>query len=77
MLRVHEGLPVTPLPMRRPVNPLPAQLPDDINAVRSDNAAPAPQPVPQPIPQPVPVREPDLVERIIDDVLGGLFGRRN
>lgn len=60
MVRVHEGLPIRPLPM--------------IDAVRE--ARPAPQPAPAaPAPQTQPEREPDLAERILMDVLGGLFGR--
>lgn len=63
MVRVHEGLPIRPLPM--------------IDATLE--ARPAPQIVPRasaPQPQGVPEREPDLAERILMDVLGGIF-RRN
>ncbi|MGB3405996.1 MAG: PBP1A family penicillin-binding protein [Jannaschia sp.] len=63
MARIHEDLPVTPLPMIDPIRearPAPQV------------AAPAPQaPAPQPQRQ-----EPDLAERILMDVLGGIF-RRN
>ncbi|WP_371155459.1 transglycosylase domain-containing protein [Jannaschia sp. 2305UL9-9] len=65
MVRVHEGLPITPLPMidptaeaRRPVAQVPAP----------DQRTPQPQ-------QQAPEREPDLAERILQDVLGGIFGR--
>ncbi|WP_226779775.1 transglycosylase domain-containing protein [Oceaniglobus trochenteri] len=70
MVRVHDGLPARPLPMRRPAAPAPAPVQGGGNTANSGNAERAPQPVP-------PSREPDLVERIIDDVLGGLFGRGN
>lgn len=59
MVRVHDGLPVRPLPMI-----------DGAQALR-----PAPQPAPAPAPQAQPQREPDLAERILMDVLGGLFGQ--
>ncbi|WP_179380874.1 transglycosylase domain-containing protein [Jannaschia marina] len=61
MVRVHDGLPVKALPM--------------IDAARE--ARPAPQPAPQPqTVQRQPQREPDIAERILMDVLGGIF-RRN
>ncbi len=59
MTRIHDGLPVTPLPM--------------IDALRE--ARPVPQPLPQaPAPQPQ-ERQPDMAERILMDVLGGIFRR--
>ncbi|UWQ18511.1 transglycosylase domain-containing protein [Jannaschia sp. M317] len=61
MVRVHDGLPVTPLPMVDPVR-----------AARRP-VAPAPQPQ-APASNPAPA--PDLAERILMDVLGGIF-RRN
>ncbi|GIT92562.1 glycosyl transferase family 51 [Jannaschia pagri] len=64
MVRVHDGLPVTPLPMIDP---------------RTEMRRPPPQvAAPRPSPQPQrqqPAREPDLAERILQDVLGGIFGR--
>jgi 1A family penicillin-binding protein len=62
MERVHAGMPVTPLPMidvRRAPEPATQQI-------QVPRAAPQPQP---------PAREPDLAERILSDVLQGLFGR--
>ncbi|CTQ48908.1 Penicillin-binding protein 2D [Jannaschia donghaensis] len=59
MVRVHDGLPVKPLPM--------------IDAARDARPAPvAPDPGPAPQPQ---AQQPDLAERILMDVLGGIFGR--
>ena len=69
MARVSEGLPVAPLPMIDPVA----------------EGRPVPQPQPQPqqpqVAQQAPApqqqeREPDIAERILMDVLGGIF-RRN
>ncbi|CTQ32465.1 transglycosylase domain-containing protein [Jannaschia rubra] len=63
MMRVHDGLPIRPLPMIDP----------------AAEARPAPQIVRQdPVPEAqLPAeREPDLAERILMDVLGGIF-RRN
>ena len=75
MSRVESDLPADPLPMMAPpqqsVQPAPAPL----EPYYSDNTAGSgnvPQPVPQPVPQ---QRQPDLAERILNDVLGGLFGR--
>ncbi|MEM7491010.1 MAG: penicillin-binding transpeptidase domain-containing protein, partial [Pseudomonadota bacterium] len=62
MARVHEGLPQTPLPMIDP----------------GLAARPAPQVAGNPartIPQPQQVRQPDIAERILMDVLGGIFNR--
>ncbi|MFO6466126.1 transglycosylase domain-containing protein [Jannaschia sp. KMU-145] len=59
MARVHDGAPVTPLPMidaPREARPIPQQT----------------QPAPQ---QQAPARQPDIAERILMDVLGGIFGR--
>ncbi|MEL6585940.1 MAG: transglycosylase domain-containing protein, partial [Pseudomonadota bacterium] len=61
MARVHEGLPIKPLPMITPEPPRPAP-----------QVAQQRQPQPQRQRQ----REPDLAERILMDVLGGIF-RRN
>ncbi|SFJ75337.1 transglycosylase domain-containing protein [Jannaschia pohangensis] len=61
MVRVHAGRPIRPLPMIDPATIRPA---------------PQPQVVQQPNPTPAPVDEPDLAERILLDVLGGIF-RRN
>ncbi|TFL20154.1 transglycosylase domain-containing protein [Jannaschia formosa] len=62
MTRVHEGTPVTPLPM--------------IDVAREARPAPQPQAqAPRPAPQPQPQSEPDLAERILMDVLGTVFGR--
>jgi len=75
MVRVHQGLPVAPLPMRRPAAPAqtPALMPDQGNMAGASSANVRPAPA-----QPVPVqRAPDLVERILKDVLGGLLGRSN
>ncbi|MBM2575821.1 PBP1A family penicillin-binding protein [Jannaschia sp. Os4] len=60
MARVHDGRPVTPLPMIVP-------------QVRR----PEPQVVRTPEPQvvPTPANEPDVAERILNDVLGAIFGR--
>ncbi|MGC1262146.1 MAG: glycosyl transferase, partial [Jannaschia helgolandensis] len=65
MVRVQEGLPVRPLPM--------------IDAEAEARPAPAPQVVQQrPAPQQPQHQQPqpDLAERILMDVLGGIF-RRN
>ncbi|RVT87341.1 PBP1A family penicillin-binding protein [Rhodobacteraceae bacterium CCMM004] len=69
MERVHAGLPARPLPMDAPAAPAPTPTPPP-----ADNVATAPAPVQQP--QPV-RREPDLAERIILEVLGGILGRNN
>jgi len=72
-MRVHQGLPATPLPMRRPAAPAAAPAPVPVPPTGSVGAASgnvAPQPVPS-------AQEPDLVERILKDVLGGLLGRNN
>jgi membrane peptidoglycan carboxypeptidase len=58
MLRVHDGLPVTPLP-----------------AIDPARAARAPQPVAQAPRAPAPQAEPNLAERVLMDVLGGIFRR--
>ncbi|MEM7642479.1 MAG: transglycosylase domain-containing protein [Pseudomonadota bacterium] len=61
MARVHDGLPVTQLPMIDPVQ----------------EARPAPQVAQRPrqtTSQPQ-ARQPDIAERILMDVLGGIFGR--
>jgi penicillin-binding protein 1A len=77
MVRVHQGLPATPLPMRRPAPaavapaPAPAPAPGNTAGASSGNVPPAPQP------QPAPNSPADLVERILEDVLGGLLGRRD
>jgi 1A family penicillin-binding protein len=61
MQRIHAGRPVTPLPMIDPAD--------------------TPPPVPQtarasaPVPPSAPARQPDLAERILMDVLGGIFRR--
>jgi membrane peptidoglycan carboxypeptidase len=62
MARIHEGRPMTPLPMIRP----------------DREARPAPQIAREPVPDaPSPQAPlPDLAERILMDVLGGIF-RRN
>ncbi|MCK0168830.1 PBP1A family penicillin-binding protein [Jannaschia sp. S6380] len=61
MTRVHEGTPVTPLPMIEPA------------------ATPRPDPQPQVAREPQQRqrqhREPDIAERILMDVLGGIFRR--
>ena len=64
MMRVHDGLPVQPLPM--------------IDAAREARRPPvAYEPVPEQMPAPnAGARQPDLAERILMDVLGGIF-RRN
>ena len=54
MLRVHEGLPARPLPMRRPAPPAPPEA-------RSDPFAPQPLPASQPG---------NLAEQVLIDVLG-------
>ncbi|SDY27882.1 penicillin-binding protein, 1A family [Jannaschia faecimaris] len=59
MVRVHDGLPIKPLPM--------------IDAGRE--ARPAPQPLPPANAPQRQQRQPDLAERILLDVLGGIFGR--
>ncbi|WP_102107365.1 transglycosylase domain-containing protein [Oceaniglobus roseus] len=75
MTRVEEGLPARPLPMRRPP-PVVAQ-PDVYPAQNGDATANSGNVAPQPVPQPVPQqREPDLAERILNQVLGGILGRR-
>ncbi|WP_206050337.1 transglycosylase domain-containing protein [Oceaniglobus ichthyenteri] len=72
MVRVHQGLPASPLPMKGPPATAPApQSPGQNSAANSDNVSQAPA---QRAPA-QPVRQPDLIERIIDDVLGGLLGR--
>ncbi|MEM8848589.1 MAG: transglycosylase domain-containing protein [Pseudomonadota bacterium] len=60
MARIHDGLPVTPLPMIDP----------------AQEARPAPQVAQRPAPvRQQPARAPDVAERILMDVLGGIFGR--
>ena len=64
MIRVHDGLPVTPLPMIDPVR--------EARPVVPQPQATRPTP---PQPQAQQQQEPDLAERILMDVLGGIFGR--
>jgi len=70
MVRVHQGLQPTPLPMRRPA---PAAVAPNAPPAQGNSTGASSYNV---IPEPAP-RTPDLIEQIIDDVLGGLFGRRN
>lgn len=77
MIRIHDGLPVTPLPMIDPevearpvpqvVQASPGQIPQQ----------PYPeQPYGQQVqPQPQRQQPPDLAERVLMEVLGGIFGR--
>ena len=60
MTRVHDGLPVRPLPVKVPEPRLPPQ---------ADPAAAPPVPG-------APVREPDLAERVLNEVLGTILGGR-
>ncbi|WP_099827778.1 transglycosylase domain-containing protein [Oceaniglobus indicus] len=72
MSRIEADLPADPLPMRPPPAPVaqPAPAPYQDNGASSGNV---PQPVPQ---QPAqPARQPDMAERILNEVLGGLLGR--
>ena len=61
MLRVHDGLAPTPLPMIDPSRAAPRTV-----ALPQDAQPPA---------APPPTRAPDLAERVLMDVLGGIFGR--
>ena len=66
MTRIHDGLPIAPLPMIDPARDAP-----------EPQAQAQAQPQAQARPQPQqPAREPDIAERILMDVLGGIF-RRN
>ena len=67
MARVHDGDPVTPLPM---IDPDAAA-----RAVADAGGAPAPDAPAAPGQLRTPRRQPDLAERILMDVIGGIFGR--
>ncbi len=67
MARIHEGLPVTPLPM---IDPLAEARPAPQVVQRYPEQAPLPTYPQQPAPEP-----PDLAERVLMQVLGGLFRR--
>ena len=69
MTRIHDGLPNAPLPMITPAReaPAPQRIPQE---------QPQGQPQAQVRPEPGrPAREPDVAERILMDVLGGIFNR--
>ena len=78
MARIHDGLPVTPLPMIDPaLEARPA--PQVVQTYPGGKVLPdayAGQPYGgQVLPQPQPQEPPDLAERVLLQVLGGLFGR--
>lgn len=71
MLRVHEGLPATPLPM---IIPEPRAMP--VVEETASGQAPAPQPEGQPSAQPAKKDRPDMAEQILREVMGA-FGGNN
>lgn len=68
MIRVHEGLPARPLPARMPEPRLPPQVSGGSVGASSDA-------VPQGAPPP-PGQDPDLAQRILNEVLGTILGGR-
>ncbi|RVV99057.1 PBP1A family penicillin-binding protein [Mesobaculum littorinae] len=75
MLRVHEGLPVHPLPMRRPPEPAPAPAPAPQyqGTTTTSSGTLAENGGGQPLPAPQPQRK-DSVEDILMNVLGDILG---
>lgn len=64
MIRVHEGVPARPLPMREP------------EGYRVQQQAPAPQPNTQPRQQNRPSKAENLIEKLVRDIFGGNLSNR-